>query len=346
MDETPVYSQEVKRVRSPFYVPLFVAIALTAVSGCNQIAAPPVPPHGGSPAPLTTPGAGGSSHHGGNGPVGGNGPLGGSGPSGGGGQSGTTANVPARHLLSKLAVPAGQVFAYAAGEGQFEISLEAPRKGAQSAPSAHAIKVNGPTVGNFILEQKDLPGHPKAIVAGQAPYWAAYDAQTLAQLDYPALTAPPAPGPGTQIIVDKGKNILYFYKQGKLVKCYHVATGRQIHGPVPTWNDYMSNYFTPEGHFAVAQMDVNPTYSSHGKTWQGGAADNPLGTRWIGFPVLAAANGKKDSGYIWAIHGTNEPDKIGSYVSDGCIRMFVPDVEELFAQVTKGTPVTVINSAR
>ncbi len=201
-------------------------------------------------------------------------------------------------------------------------------------------------VGNYILQRKDLPGHPGAIVAGQAPSVFAFDAASLAALDYAKLAAPAAPGDGTQVIVDKGINILYLYKDKALVKYYHVGTGRDYAGPQPTWADYMDNYVTPVGSFVVTQRVVNPAYTSHttGKSWPGGDSDNPLGTRWIGFPVLAAQGKQQDSGFIWAIHGTNEPDKIGTYVSDGCIRMYVPEVEELFEKVPAGSRVTVIDT--
>lgn len=201
-------------------------------------------------------------------------------------------------------------------------------------------------VGTYILEQRDLPGHPGAIVAGQAPFIVAFDASTLTPLDYAALAAPAAPGPGTQIVVDKGINILYLFKDGKLVKDYHVATGRDYNGPQPTWNDYQDNYVTPLGSFSIAQRVVNPVYTSYhtGQSIKGGDPDNPVGTRWLGFPVLKPQGKYQDTGGIWAIHGTNEPDKIGTYVSDGCIRMHTKEVEELFDQVPTGTKLTIVNS--
>lgn len=40
----------------------------------------------------------------------------------------------------------------------------------------------------------------------------------------------------------------------------------------------------------------------------------------------------------YAIHGTNEPEKIGSYISKGCIRMKNKDIENLYPYVSLGTP--------
>jgi lipoprotein-anchoring transpeptidase ErfK/SrfK len=55
-----------------------------------------------------------------------------------------------------------------------------------------------------------------------------------------------------------------------------------------------------------------------------------LGTRWIGISSPGVG-----------IHGTNDPASIGYSVSHGCIRMQIPDVEQLFQLVYQGTPVTI-----
>lgn len=60
--------------------------------------------------------------------------------------------------------------------------------------------------------------------------------------------------------------------------------------------------------------------------------DNPLGAYALrlGFPS-------------YLIHGTNKPSGIGMRVSHGCIQMFPEDIEELFQQVSVGTPVRIVN---
>ena len=47
------------------------------------------------------------------------------------------------------------------------------------------------------------------------------------------------------------------------------------------------------------------------------------------------------SGGEYAIHGTNRPGTVGSFVSYGCIRMYNEDVMDLFQRVSVGTPVVV-----
>jgi len=45
----------------------------------------------------------------------------------------------------------------------------------------------------------------------------------------------------------------------------------------------------------------------------------------------------------YAIHGTNNPDSIGGFVSYGCIRMHNRDILDLYSRVQIGTPVVVVN---
>jgi lipoprotein-anchoring transpeptidase ErfK/SrfK len=75
---------------------------------------------------------------------------------------------------------------------------------------------------------------------------------------------------------------------------------------------------TPPGTYQIINKIVNP----------GGF----LGTRWIGLDI---PNGP------YGIHGTFQPESIGNAVSNGCIRMFNHDAEELFRQVRVGTTVII-----
>ncbi|HEV2905802.1 MAG TPA: L,D-transpeptidase, partial [Actinomycetota bacterium] len=61
-----------------------------------------------------------------------------------------------------------------------------------------------------------------------------------------------------------------------------------------------------------------------------GGPSNPLGTR----ALYLDAPGIR-------IHGTSASYSIGSYASHGCIRMHIPDVEQLFEIVEVDTPVLV-----
>lgn len=62
-----------------------------------------------------------------------------------------------------------------------------------------------------------------------------------------------------------------------------------------------------------------------------------LGTRWMGLDIPDGPYG---------IHGTNNPASIGKEISNGCIRMYNQDVEELFNMVKIGTVVTIVKSGQ
>jgi lipoprotein-anchoring transpeptidase ErfK/SrfK len=125
------------------------------------------------------------------------------------------------------------------------------------------------------------------------------------------------------IIINKAVNKLAFIHNGKMEAVYPVATG------VNTW-------LTPEGLFTVTVKAENPYYRK--QNIPGGAPDNPLGTRWIGF------NARGTDGRVYGIHGTNNPASIGKYVSQGCVRMYNHDVEQLYEKVPVGTKVLIIRS--
>jgi lipoprotein-anchoring transpeptidase ErfK/SrfK len=61
-----------------------------------------------------------------------------------------------------------------------------------------------------------------------------------------------------------------------------------------------------------------------------GGPENPLGARamYLG-------------GTLYRIHGSNEPETIGTAVSSGCIRMTNDDVIDLYARAKVGTRVVV-----
>jgi LysM repeat protein len=100
---------------------------------------------------------------------------------------------------------------------------------------------------------------------------------------------------------------LLLFEDDNLVANYPVAIGK------PTTP-------TPAGEFIILEKQLNP----------GGV----FGTRWMAFTERRHG-----------IHGTNQPDSISYAVSNGCVRMFNEDVEELFDRVVVGTRVLVETGA-
>ncbi len=64
--------------------------------------------------------------------------------------------------------------------------------------------------------------------------------------------------------------------------------------------------------------------------WMAGGPGNPLGARAL---YLGAT--------VYRIHGTNQPQTIGTAVSSGCFRLTNPDVIDLYDRIPVGTRVIV-----
>jgi len=108
------------------------------------------------------------------------------------------------------------------------------------------------------------------------------------------------------IEIDLLKKQLHFYQGQRLSRTYPVAIGKpSTPSPVGEWTI------------------INKKILNY---------DSIFGTRWMGL---------SNPGY--GIHGTNNPSSIGKAVSLGCIRMYNHNVEEIFAQVSIGTPVIIYN---
>jgi hypothetical protein len=125
------------------------------------------------------------------------------------------------------------------------------------------------------------------------------------------------------IIINKSINKLAFYEDGKLMKTFPVGTGRK-------------DSYTPEGTFKIVNKIKNRPYFT-GKI-AGGDPQNPLGDRWLGI------NARGTWGTTYAIHGNNNANTIGKYVSSGCIRMHNKEVRWLYDQINVDTPVVILKS--
>ncbi|HEX9779981.1 MAG TPA: L,D-transpeptidase family protein [bacterium] len=121
-----------------------------------------------------------------------------------------------------------------------------------------------------------------------------------------------------EIVVDKSQKELLLKKDGRFLKTYPIATGRDDS--------------TPEGAFKIVNRIPNPVWYKQGAIVPPDSEENILGTRWLGFDK---------AGY--GIHGTVDAAPIKEQATAGCVRMRNDDVEELFAIVPVGTDVTIIN---
>jgi lipoprotein-anchoring transpeptidase ErfK/SrfK len=126
------------------------------------------------------------------------------------------------------------------------------------------------------------------------------------------------------LTLDRSTFTLRLWKHLKLAKTYTVAVG-------------MEGLETPEGLYAIQEKEENPVWRVPNSAWAGDLAgqtippgpSNPIKARWMG--IFEGAG----------IHGTEETYSLGSAASHGCIRMAIPDVEELYDEVEVGTPIFI-----
>lgn len=125
------------------------------------------------------------------------------------------------------------------------------------------------------------------------------------------------------ITVSKSQNDLVLTLNGQFFKRYRVGTGK--FGKTPT------------GKFVISDKIVNPPWwRPDGKMVPYGDKENVLGTHWM---ALRSLDDPGLRGY--GIHGTWEPETIGTQASAGCIRLANDQVEELYMLVPDGTPVLI-----
>lgn len=125
-------------------------------------------------------------------------------------------------------------------------------------------------------------------------------------------------------VINRTNYTLDLYLQNVYVKTYKVGLGRTEHT-------------TPTGRWQVAPGGkmIKPTWTDPdtGKRYLGSDPDYPLGSRWIALDgIEGAAKGRTG----FAIHGTKEPETIGTQSSRGCIRLFNGDVVELYDLLEPG----------
>jgi hypothetical protein len=126
------------------------------------------------------------------------------------------------------------------------------------------------------------------------------------------------------LTLDRANFTLRLYRDLELTKTYTVAVGQE-------------GLETPEGTYEIQAMEEEPTWYVPESDWAGDLAgqvippgpSNPIKARWMA--IFEGAG----------IHGTEETASLGSAASHGCVRMSIPDVEELYDEVEVGTPIFI-----
>jgi lipoprotein-anchoring transpeptidase ErfK/SrfK len=126
------------------------------------------------------------------------------------------------------------------------------------------------------------------------------------------------------LTLDRANYTLRLYRDLELTRTYTVAVGQE-------------GLETPEGTYEIQAMEEEPTWYVPESDWAGDLAgqvippgpSNPIKARWMA--IFEGAG----------IHGTEETSSLGSAASHGCVRMSIPDVEELYDEVEVGTPIFI-----
>ncbi|MBQ7477610.1 MAG: L,D-transpeptidase family protein [Selenomonadaceae bacterium] len=156
---------------------------------------------------------------------------------------------------------------------------------------------------------------------GQAPTTAAAAPAQAPPVQLPEGNSSPevqAQSKEKKIVINIASRSLSLYDGGAKIRLYPLGLGK-VSTPTPT------------GYYEISSKDVDPTWVDPTDTTVvvPSGPSNPLGYRWM---LLYGHYG---------IHGTNRPESIGHYVSNGCVRMNESDVEALFDLVDVGTPVEI-----
>jgi lipoprotein-anchoring transpeptidase ErfK/SrfK len=169
----------------------------------------------------------------------------------------------------------------------------------------------------------------------------AHDKELLANAPYDTHVPIPEPflrhivdyhrkeAPGT-IVIDQDNHFLYLVENGNKAIRYGVTVGEEAQnwsgvakiGRMTEWPSWTP---TPGEHQRLGNI---PAFVS-------GGPHNPMGAR-----AMYLFDGTKDT--LFRIHGTNQPEYIGSSVSSGCIRLTNEDVIDLYNRVKMGTTVVVL----
>ncbi len=142
-------------------------------------------------------------------------------------------------------------------------------------------------------------------------------------------------GPGTVIVDPNSRHLFFVEGSGRAIR-YGVGVGREGFGwsgvaavrrksEWPTW--------TPPPQMIRRQPELEEFAEG-----MPGGLDNPLGAR-----AMYLYQGARDT--LYRLHGTNEPESIGSRVSSGCIRLINQDVVDLYDRVHIGSKVVVLGGS-
>lgn len=145
---------------------------------------------------------------------------------------------------------------------------------------------------------------------------------------------------GIWLKVDKGANTTYLMRGERVLQEFPCATGRD-RNRLDRGDDGKSD-FTPEGWHTITRLEPKPDWNPSARIREEydlpssgpilpGVPENALGEYWMS---LSCGNGI-------GLHGTNDPTRIGKYVTHGCVSFLNEDILVIAEHVKLGTPVFI-----
>jgi lipoprotein-anchoring transpeptidase ErfK/SrfK len=136
------------------------------------------------------------------------------------------------------------------------------------------------------------------------------------------------------IVIDTRARYLYLVESSSSARRYAIAVGREgleFKGAAKVGDKQEWPRWIP----TKEMQEREPKKYGQYKDGMPGGPDNPLGAR-----AIYLYQGKKDTHV--RIHGTNQPETIGTNSSNGCFRMVNDHVKDLYGRVRVGTEVVVM----
>ncbi|WP_131114629.1 L,D-transpeptidase [Lichenihabitans psoromatis] len=210
--------------------------------------------------------------------------------------------------------PQAQSSGYGGGLIEFMMTGRSPQPPARALPRAPRYMASAAT------GEAEPPAFSSGPAGYEMPHKAVDPAFVKQEVSFDGQQA------AGSIVIDTSNKFLYLVEAPGRALRYGIGVGRPgflWHGEKTITRKAEWPDWTPP----VEMIKRRPDLPSH---MDGGIA-NPLGARAM---YLGST--------LYRIHGTNEPDTIGTNVSSGCIRLTNDDVTDLFSRVRVGTKVFVM----
>lgn len=200
-------------------------------------------------------------------------------------------------------------------------STNKPQVALSAVPTYTANGMYGPVADRFPIAGVDVSQIDPIYLRREVAYASSYPAGT--------------------VVIDPNAHFLYLVQPGGTAIRYGVGVGKEGFG----WSGdatINSKQEWPDWYPPKEMIQRRPDIQAQLTRLQGGEGvpgglSNPLGAR----AMYLWQNGRDT---LYRIHGTLEPDTIGTNVSSGCIRMINQDAIDLYGRVGVGAKVVVLGT--